>query len=112
MDEDNILLDDLEFMKQADDRLYELPKWIVEKSVKVLQETLDVETVQTIKKLWKINPVNWFAGSHFSWGMAIRNLLRDKVCLDDKLNENEKYQNWDNYYVQLVEIAIGVRIYE
>ena len=29
-----------------------------------------------------------------------------------ELSENEEYQNWDNYYTKLVELAIGVKFYE
>lgn len=83
----------------------ECPQNIVDRSVEKLKEVLDIETIETIRKEHKTNPDTWWASSHHGWGTAIRNFLRDNVCLDDKLPSG----NWDDYYIQCVEIVCGVR---
>jgi hypothetical protein len=66
------------------------------------------ELLEETRKLYKEDPVHWISPYHFTTGMAIRNLLREKVCRDDQLPSG----NFDDYYVQLLEIAAGVRKYE
>jgi hypothetical protein len=99
------VMSDEEFVQFHKDRLYELDPLIVIKSVMVLSELHPM--MEETKELYKEDPVHWVSPFHFSTGMAIRNLLRDKVCLDDQLPSG----NWDDYYVQLIEIAAGCREY-
>lgn len=56
--------------------------------------------------------------AHHGWGTAIRNLLRDPEygagILDDDLpfapyEGGQSYQNWDDFYTQAVEAAVGLR---
>jgi hypothetical protein len=99
------IMSDEEFIQFHKDRLYELDPWIVIKSVMVLSELHPL--MEETRELYKEDPVHWISPFHFSSGMAIRNLLREKVCLDGQLPSG----NWDDVYVQLVEIAAGVREY-
>lgn len=85
--------------------LLELSPEIIEKGVRHLKKILTLETVEQIKEDYAKDPDTWWAGEHFGWGMMIRNFLRDNVCLDTVLPS----QNWDDYYVVLVEIACGLR---
>ena len=85
--------------------LSELPDEIKNSAVQCLKTTLLDETIDEIRSAFKDDKDTWWASSHFHWGMNIRNLLRDNVCLDDKLPSG----NWDDYYVPLVELACGVR---
>lgn len=85
-----------------DDFILDCPVWVIEKGVAALREILDPNE---IKELHKADPKKWWALGHHGWGTRIRNYLRGKVCLDDELPS----KNWDDYYVQLVEIACGVR---
>lgn len=58
-----------------------------------------------IEAAFKRNPDGWYVKSHFHWGMAVRNLLRDK-----KFGEKYfKVHNLDDIYVALVEEALGLR---
>lgn len=86
-------------------QIRELPQWILNKGVLVLRDTLTLNSAMYIREAHKEDPKTWWAESHFYWGMTIRNLLREKVCLDDELPS----KNWDDYYVALIEIAVGVR---
>jgi hypothetical protein len=88
-----------------DKYLQECPNWVIEKSISYLDGLLTKDTKEDVARLHKENPDTWWASFHFGWGMRIRNLLRDNVCLDDKLPSG----NWDDYYIQLVEIACGIR---
>lgn len=85
--------------------LKELPNEIVDSAVQCLKITLLDETIDEIRSAFMEDKNTWWVSSHFHWGMNIRNLLRDNVCLDDKLPSG----NWDDYYVPLVELACGVR---
>jgi hypothetical protein len=104
------IMSDEEFIQFHNDRLNELEDWIVERAVKVLSEELE-SLMEETRKLHKEDPIHWMSPFHFYEGMSIRNLLRDKVCLDDQLTTVEKHQNWDNFYVALMEIAAGCREY-
>lgn len=52
---------------------------------------------------------------HMSGGMALRNLLRDKGFRDDELPglpefyDGADISTWDDFYVQALEAAVGVR---
>lgn len=88
------------------DKMYkELPEWIANRGIEQLISLISVEDVQKIKDEYHKDPDTWWAAYHHGWGTNIRNFLRDKVCLDDRLPSG----NWDDYYIPLVEIAVGVR---
>jgi hypothetical protein len=108
--EDYPILSDEEYIQFHNERLAELAPWIVEKSVKFLSE-LQPLLLEETRELYKEDPVHWMSPYHFSTGMAVRNFLRDNVCQDDELTTKIEYQNWDNFYVALLEIAAGVREY-
>jgi hypothetical protein len=99
------IMSDEEFIQFHNDRLAELEPWIVEKAVKVLSELHPM--MEETRELYKEDPVHWISPYHFSTGMAIRNLLRKEVCTDDQLPT----KNWDDAYVQLLEIAAKCREY-
>jgi predicted AlkP superfamily phosphohydrolase/phosphomutase len=106
------IMTDEEYIQFHNDRLAELEPWIVEKAVAVLNNPEYNELLKETRKLYKEDPVHWMAPYHFYTGMTIRNLLRDKVCLDDQLTTKEEYKNWDNFYVQILEITAGCREYK
>jgi hypothetical protein len=103
------ILSDEEFVQFHNERLAELDPWIVGKAVKVLSELHPL--MEETREMYVNDPVHWMSPYHFSTGMAIRNLLRKEVCLDNQLTTNEENQNWDNFYVQLMEVAAGCREY-
>ncbi len=80
----------------------DLPDWIVEKSVTYLK-TLPDKAQEQLKQAYHELPKDSFIGMiHFGWGMACRNNLRKHVCLDDQLPS----KNWDDYYIELLELAL------
>lgn len=83
----------------------QLPKWIVDKSVEYLIAILPQKDIDDIRDDYKKDPDTWWASVHFTWGMNIRNKLRDNVCLDGELPS----KNWDDYYVRLIEMACGLK---
>jgi NADH:ubiquinone oxidoreductase subunit F (NADH-binding) len=98
-------MSDKELLKFYNDRFNELDKDIIEKSKETILSVLREEDREKISEAISKSPTRWTGGYHFNWGMKIRNLLRDKVCLDDKLATG----NWDDYYAQCVEYALGLR---
>ncbi len=98
-------LETIDIVKYGDEKLKELPLWIVNKGVMVLRDTITLNSGTYIRKAYKDDPATWWAESHHYWGRTIRNLLREKVCLDDELPS----KNWDDYYVAIIEIACGLR---
>lgn len=102
-DKDNI--DDRPINVVLDEFLEKCPEWIVRKGVAHLKTILDNGTRGMIYIKWKDDPIHWWASYHHGWGTAIRNSLRDHVCTDAELPSG----NWDDYYIQLVEIACGAR---
>jgi hypothetical protein len=96
-------MDDIK--KTLDDFIVKCPEWIVHKSVEALKTILTDEILRNTRKLHTADPEKWWALYHHGWGTGIRNFLRDKVCLDDQLPSG----NWDDYYIQLWEMACGLR---
>lgn len=97
--------EDDDIAEKLDAFLQELPQEIVERGVAHIKSKLNPEIVRDITSAWKADPKTWWAAWHHGWGTGVRNDLRDNVCRDDELPSG----NWDDYYVQLVEIAVGVR---
>lgn len=63
------------------------------------------QVLEEISLAYKADPDCWFAPYHFTWGMAVRNLLRDKGF-------DEAYfgiHNLDDIYIPLVEEALGLK---
>jgi hypothetical protein len=88
-----------------DNRFKDMNTDIINKAKFVILGVLSKEDIENISEAYKKNPYRWASAYHFGWGMSIRNLLRQNVCLDDKLPTG----NWDDYYVQCVEYALGLR---
>ena len=55
-----------------------------------------------IKNAYRDSPKEWWVGYHFGWGMAVRNLLREKGFGESYF----KIHNLDDIYVPLVEEAL------
>lgn len=89
---------------------------IQERAKEILRNAIQPEDVELIKEGHSKYGDEWIhhVGGHFFMGMAIRNLLRQNGLTDDLLppveyEEGQSYSNWDDYYVQAVEAAIGLR---
>lgn len=95
---------DQEQKEYYDKKLAEMPEDFLKQAIEVLEVELNDDVKRSIRDAWTKDP-NWFAGYHFGWGMAIRNLLRQKGLDDTRLLDN----NWDDYYHQVVEIVVGIR---
>ncbi len=88
-------------------KLYEIPPDMLEGSVDLLRNALPESLKEFLRKAYHSRKPNewWFSPYHFSLGMSMRNALRDAGFLDRKLPD----KNWDDYYVKVLEIAIGVK---
>jgi len=90
--------------KHHDQELSRLSLEIINVSVDKLRELITIKDASKIREEHKKDPDTWWAAYHHGWGTAIRNYLRDKICLDDQLPSG----NWDDYYIRLVEKACGI----
>lgn len=88
-----------------------LPEPLRTRAVEYLREKLDASMLAEIRELHAKDPDDWAIPYHFSTGMSIRNLLRD-VIKDDELPPvmygDLPAQNWDDYYVEVMEEAANV----
>lgn len=100
---------DEEFNEHHEKCFKELPKEILIKAVDILDKDFSDGDKKFLINLYNNTPpetkAQWFIGYHHYDGMAIRNLLRRNGLLDDQLPSG----NWDDYYTQCMEVAIGVR---
>jgi len=96
--------DDMPIEEWHDKCLLECPAWIIEKSVIFLSKNIPDDVKEQVKEEWKRDPNHWATPYHFSYGMFIRNQLRNNVCRDEELPTG----NFDDYYVRFVELACGV----
>ncbi len=96
-----------ELQEQMTKDLQECPVWIINESVSALKNYFTQDEIKHIQREYNNDPELWWAKNyfHFGWGMNIRNYLRDNVCLGDKL----PLGNWDEYYIQMVEIVCELR---
>jgi len=87
-------------------KLGEIPKDFLKESVEYLRDIFIKENAtQSILDAYNQDNETWWVESHHFWGMGIRNLLRDGGFLDDQLPD----KNWDDYYIPVVELAVGIR---
>lgn len=101
---------DKEFNNHHEKCFNELPKDILIEAVKLLKEkNLTDENIIQLQLLYNEQPTEnkslWFIGFHHYEGMYIRNFFRENGLLDEQLPSG----NWDDYYTQVLECAIGVR---
>lgn len=87
-------------------KVREMPKDFLLRAIDFVKKDIDEETQEKIRKAIKsLGTDDWIAGYHFNWGMSMRNRLRDAGFDDKELPDGK----WDDYYHQVVEIAVGVR---
>jgi len=102
MDDENIQ----DWYEYHTKKLNEMPQDFLKESVEYLKNIFIKEgSAQSILDAYNQDNEKWWVGSHFYWGMSIRNSLREGGFLDDKLPD----KNWDDYYIPVVELAVGIR---
>lgn len=95
-----------DYSKYKDEKLAELSEPLVTRAVDCLVHIISNQDKYDLLKLYEEDPnEKWFVGQHFGYGMYIRNQLRSAGITDDLLPD----RNWDDYYIQILEIAIGIR---
>jgi hypothetical protein len=58
-----------------------------------------------IRAAFTAAPKDWYVSYHFGWGMAVRNLLREKGFGEEYF----KIHNLDDIYVALIEEALALK---
>jgi hypothetical protein len=99
-----------EFNEHHEKCFNEMPKDILIKAVQLLKEkNLTDENIIQLQTLYNEQPIKnkslWFIEFHSYEGRYIRNFFRENDLLDEQLPSG----NWDDYYTQVLECAIGVR---
>jgi hypothetical protein len=96
-----------------DARWQSIPAETRERIVGHLRANLTGGQLEQIRELHSADPDRWAHPFHLLGFMAVRNLLRE-IIRDDELPDapypgGETHRNWDDYYVQALEAAAGVR---
>jgi hypothetical protein len=86
-------------------KLNEIPEDFLIKVVNFLKQDMSDKLKKQIWEAYEKDGYDWYRGTHFGWGMAMRNRLRTAEFLDDQLPE----KNWDDYYIACIELAVGIR---
>lgn len=73
-------------------------------ALEMLRKELAPVTDQ-IRAAFTAAPNDWYVSYHFGWGMAVRNLLREKGFGEEYF----RVHNLDDIYVALVEEALGLK---
>lgn len=99
--------DYIDFHEKEWDRL---PQSLKLRGIAILKEVIPQNIQDDIRSMHKVDGSRWMTKScaHFTCGMYVRNQLR-KGGLTDALVPSG---NLDDYYVQLIEAAVGVRPFE
>jgi hypothetical protein len=82
-----------------------MPRDFLIKCVRFLENEFPEEVKEEIRELHQKEGINWIGIGHMFWGMGIRNALREAGFVDDNLPD----KNWDDYYIPVVECAVGIR---
>jgi len=98
-----------------------LPTELRERAVNILLENFgDPFFIEVSKLIWENGLNNWIPEFwHFGQGMEVRNILRQPEIggpgiFDSELPPLPEYygreiSNWDDYYIQVLECAVGIR---
>jgi len=105
MEDHSWINDPIKWAAYKDEKLKEMDPLLLDNAVKFLSRELPEDAKQEIREMHEKDPLHWSGPYHFSWGMGVRNALRKYGLKDDLLPEG----NWDDYYVPVVEVAVGVR---
>jgi hypothetical protein len=73
-------------------------------AVAFLRGEFPSEVADQIREAIRTNPASWIGPYHFSWGMGVRNALRDAALGEDFWPTN----NLDDIYVPLIERAVAL----
>lgn len=96
--------DDHETLSQFHARiLAQYPETQIAPAVACLRAIMSPNDVSLMQTLRAENPDGWFARFHFSYGMQVRNYLRDKGFGEDYW----PIWNLDDIYLPLIERAIS-----
>ena len=96
----------MDIKKELDNFWKDLDEDIKIKAIAACRTVINEETKGKIIKEYEKDNLTWWEKYHFYWGMHIRNKIRELTGItDDKLPSG----NWDDYYIQAVEISIGLR---
>lgn len=104
----NVPQKDLDIIKHHDEALKSLPRDLVLRVVKHIRSRMTLELADQIRFDHEENQATWWAPIHHTWGMSVRNSIRNNVAIDKVTPSN----NWDDYYVPLIELAVGIRALE
>lgn len=91
-----------------------LPDELRQRAVAHLHAELPEEFFDGVRDAHTKDPEHWWTLWHMGQGMSIRNLLREEIR-DDELpanvwaGEQMDVGNWDDYYIEVVEEAAGLR---
>lgn len=103
-------MDDNKYKKECDRRFELLSDEFLERCKEHLLRALTPELQEKIKKAYREHGDKWIftmgSRGHFGIGVALRNYLR-LIYKDYELPEEPK--NWDDYYIGVVEYALGLR---
>jgi hypothetical protein len=94
-----------------DSKYRELPVEVISKAVSTFKKVLEKEPElekrmrEVIQRRGSIFWIDEFPMFHFGVGMFLRNKLRENGLTDEVLPD----KNWDDYYIQVLEAALGFR---
>lgn len=75
------------------------------------------DAVEKIVQEIKENPQEWSVSYHSTWGMMIKNHIRENIRVTDAMLpptlhlDGELYSDMDDYYIGIVEVAVKAGIY-
>lgn len=88
-----------------DAKLAEIPRDFLKDCVAFLRSEIPDYIQANIRTLYESEGSEWAIPFHHEWGRNIRNALRLAGFFDSRLPD----KNWDDYYIQVVELAVGIR---
>jgi len=90
--------------KYLEEKVKDLPIQVIELAVREIKKIADDKFLASVivSKLELKN--RWFLPFHFAFGKRFRMMLNDLVLRSEDLPE----KSWEFYYVQLIEMALGL----
>lgn len=95
----------ISYDKYFNDKLAEVPDEVIDAVIEFLEEELPRQSRWDLCAQWNKDKHKFGEVGHQTWGKIILRRMRDEGLTDDLVPD----ANWDDYYLQIIEIFIGVR---
>ena len=101
---------EVERREYLEEKIKELPLGILTNAIRKVAQAIQANNPELFDDLATEKNrfgYEWIRRTYFSFGVRVRNMLREIVCDDSELPDNTE-KEWAFYYAQIVEMALDL----